>query len=449
MREHRYLTRMTVSAPTRALDFGNPAALDAGLSAMAHGLRGSIILKIAAEVRELGASGRPLCNLTVGDFDPQQFPVPGPLRDLVVRALEAGETNYPPSDGILPLREAVVEYVGREHGVALPVGSVLITAGGRPAIYAAYRCIVDPGEAVLYSVPSWNNDYYAAMIGARELTVRARPECDFQPTLGDLSPGLGEAKLLCLCSPGNPTGTVLPPQALREILEAVVEENGRRAARGGPPLFVLHDLMYGSLVFGDRPHAHPLALVPEAAPWVVTIDGISKAFAGTGLRVGWATGAPPVIARMKDFLGHVGAWAPRPEQVATAAFLRDPAAIAAFRTGMHRALTERLEALHAGFSRLKANGLPVDCVRPQGAMYLALQLDLVGRKLAGVAIADNESIRKLLLERAGFAVVPFQAFGLPEDSGWFRLSVGAVSVQDIKAVLPRLEHLLQEVARSE
>jgi aspartate aminotransferase len=445
MRKRRYLTRMTVSAPTRALDFGNPDELDAGLSAMAHGLRGSVILKIASEVRGLAASGRPLCNLTVGDFDPKQFPVPAPLRDLVVRALHAGETNYPPSDGVLPLREAVAEAVAREYGVVVPVASVLITAGGRPAIYAAYRCIVDQGEAVLYSVPSWNNDYYAAMIGAREISVRARREAAFQPTLAELGPHLREAKLLCLCSPGNPTGTVLAPELLREILEAVVEENTRRGAAGQTPLFVLYDLMYGSLVFGDRPHAHPLALVPEAAPWVVTIDGISKAFAGTGLRVGWAVAAPAVIARMKDFLGHVGAWAPRAEQIATAAFLRDPEAIATFRAGMHRALLERLEALHTGFGRLQAEGLPVDSVRPEGAMYLSLRLDLVGRTLDGAPIADNEALRKLLLERAGLAVVPFQAFGLAEETGWFRLSVGAVSVRDIQEMLPRVRALLETI----
>jgi aspartate aminotransferase len=435
---------MTVSAPTRALDFGDPAALDAGMSAMARGLRGSVILKIAAEVRELAAAGRPLCNLTVGDFDPKQFPVPAPLRDLVVRALQAGETNYPPSDGVLALRQAVVEYVAREHGVSLPLASVLITAGGRPAIYAAYRCILDPGEAVLYSVPSWNNDYYAGMVGAKELAVRARPEHRFQPTLADLAPHLPTAKLLCLCSPGNPTGTLLEPETLRSILEAVVQENERRAGAGGAPLYVLHDLMYGSLVFGKVPHGHPLALVPEAAPWVVTVDGVSKAFAGTGLRVGWTTAAPGVIARMKDFLGHVGAWAPRPEQLATAEFLRDPDAIARFRSGMNQALSERLDALHAGFTALKAKGFPVDCVRAQGAMYLSLQLDLAGRTVGGVTLADNEAIRTLLLEGAGLAAVPFQAFGLQEESGWFRLSVGAVSLEEIEAVLPRVERLLGE-----
>lgn len=449
MSKLRYLSRMTVSARDRGLEFGDPAALDAGLSDMAHGLRGSVILRIAADVRELASAGRPLCNLTVGDFDPRQFPVPAALRDLTIKALEAGETNYPPSDGLLSLRQAVVEYTARDYGVTLPLASVLITAGGRPAIYAAFRCIVNAGESVLYSVPSWNNDYYAGMVGAREIALRARSEQAFQPTLQELRPHLPAAKMLCLCSPGNPTGTILSPEALRAILEAVVEENHRRAAAGRQPLFVLHDLMYGSLVFGERPHAHPLAVVPEAAPWVVTVDGISKAFAGTGLRVGWVTAAPAVISRMKDFLGHVGAWAPRPEQVATAGFLADPEAIARFKAGMRVALGERLEALHAGFSALKERGFPVDCVRPRGAMYLSLQLDLSGRTVDGVVIRDNEAIRRLLLDRAGLAVVPFQAFGLPEESGWFRLSVGAVSLREIAEVLPRVEQLLQGIGKRE
>jgi aspartate aminotransferase len=112
---------------------------------------------------------------------------------------------------------------------------------------------------------------------------------------------------------------------------------------------------------------------------------------------------------------------------------------------MHRALLERLEALHTGFGQLKAEGLPVDSVRPEGAMYLSLRLDLVGRTLDGAPIADNEALRKLLLERAGLAVVPFQAFGLAEETGWFRLSVGAVSVRDIQEMLPRVRTLLETI----
>ncbi len=434
---------MTATVPPGIVDLGDQSALDASLSAMARSLRGSEILRIAADVRALAASGRPLCNLTVGDFDPRHFPIPRQLLALINRAYDAGETNYPPSDGIPALRQAVAEYIAREHGVSYPPASVLITCGGRPAIYAAFRCIADPGDSILYSVPSWNNDYYTYLVGARSIAIPARPENGFQPTVHELAPHLGDATLLCLCSPGNPTGTILDPETLRPILEAVVEENARRGQAGRRPLFLLHDLMYGSLVFGGAPHAHPLALVPEVAPWTVAVDGISKAFAATGLRVGWATGAPALIARMKDFLGHVGAWAPRPEQVATAVFLRDEAAIAEFRAAMDRALTSRFEALTAGFARLRDAGHPVDFVQPQGAIYLALRCDLVGRVVGGATVRDNEAIRKLLLDRAGLAAVPFQAFGLPDESGWFRLSVGAVSLEDIQAAWPRLTALLE------
>lgn len=434
---------MTISAEPRPLDFGPDGKPESSLSELARSLRGSIILGIAAEVRELQAAGRPLCNLTVGDFDPRQFPIPAPFRTRLIEALEAGETNYPPSDGLPGLRQAVADYTFREYGIAYPVSSVLVTAGGRPAIYAIFRCLVDPGERVLYSVPSWNNDYYAEMVGAEKVPVLASPEHRFQPVVEDLAPQLSRARLLCLCSPGNPTGTVIAPEALRDILQAVVEENRRRAGR---PLFVLYDFMYGSLLQKGISPVHPLALVPEAAPWVITVDGISKSLAATGLRVGWTTGAPAVIARMKDFLGHVGAWAPRPEQVATAGFLRDPDAIGEFRRGMNEALGRRLDALHEGFATMKREGFPVDCVRAQGAMYLSLQVDLVGRRVGDRVLADNDALRRFLLTEAGLAAVPFQAFGVPEHSGWFRLSVGAVSLEDIGQMLERLRNALRGIS---
>ena len=423
-----------------ALDFRTERPLDSHLSGLSRSLRGSIILGIAAEVRELQATGKPVCNLTVGDFDPRQFPIPTGLQDRLAEALAGGETNYPPSDGLLTLRQAITEYLRREYGVEYPVSSVLVTAGGRPAIYAIFRCVVDPGEVVLYSVPSWNNDYYAEMIEARKVAVLASAANRFQPVLADFRPHLQDATLLCLCSPGNPTGTVMDGETAAEILRAVVAENRRR--KGRKPLFVLFDIMYGSLLQEGGDSYHPLALVPEAAPWVITVDGISKAFAATGLRVGWTLGAPAVIARMKDFLGHVGAWAPRPEQLATAGFLRDPEGIAEFRAEMSRRLGERLSALYQGFTVMKQEGLPVDCVRAQGAMYLSLRVDLVGRRWRGQTIPDNDALRKLLLNEAGLAVVPFQAFGVPDHTGWFRLSVGAVSVDDIRQMLGRVRTLL-------
>ncbi len=433
---------MTILAPA-ALDFGNQATLDRSLSAMARRLRGSVILRIAGEVRAMIAAGKPVCNLTVGDFDPKQFPIPAVLRDAIVKALGQGETNYPPSEGLLPLRKAIADYVDREQGVRYPIESVLVAGGGRPVVYAAYRTVLNPGDTVIYAVPSWNNDYYAEITDAKSIALEATRESGFQPTLAQIAPHLPTASLLCLCSPGNPTGTMMGADPLCQILEAVVAENGVREAAGRRQLFVFFDQIYGSLVYPPAEHANPLTLVPAAAPYVIALDGISKAYASTGLRLGWVLAAPAVIARMKDLLGHVGAWAPRAEQVGTAEFLANPVAIAAYRTEMHRGIKARLDALFLGFGQLKAEGHPVDCIDPQGAIYLSLRLNLVGRVVDGRPIQTNEDIRMLLLDRAGLAVVPFQAFGLPGDSGWFRISVGACSLADIEQAFPRVRALLQ------
>ena len=428
------------------LNFGVPSLVDASLSERVRGLQGSEILKIAAEVREMLAAGRPVCNLTVGDFNPRYFPIPATLLEGIQKALAEGETQYPPADGMLTLRKAVIEYVTRELGVRYPLESVLIAGGARPILYGAYRCVVNPGDKVVYSVPSWNNNHYAWISSARAVEIPTRKEDGFQPTLEQVVPHLTDAAMLCVCSPLNPTGTVMDPETLREIVLAVVEENARRSREGRRHLFLLHDQVYGSLVFGSSKHAHPVALVPEAAPYVISLDGISKAFAATGVRVGWLLAAPAVTTRMRDLLGHVGAWAPRAEQVAAARFLNDPVAVREFRRQMDRRVQERLDALYRGFSRMRDEGLPVDCVTPQGAIYLSLQLRLVGRSLNGRRIADNEEIRQILLDRAGLAVVPFQAFGLKEDSGWFRLSVGAVSLEEIEQAFPRVRGLLDAVS---
>lgn len=426
-------------------DFGPPGLPAPSLSALVRAMQGSEILKIAAEVRSLMATGQPVCNLTVGDFDPRQFPIPPELLAAARAALDSGETNYPPSDGILSLREAVSAWTEHQQGVKYPVDSVLIAAGVRPVLYAAFRTVVDPGDVVVYGVPSWNINHYVTLSGGRGVALVPQRDRGFHPTRDEIAPHLPEAKLVCLCSPANPTGTMMAPDELARILYAVVEENRRRAPAGRPGVFLLWDQVYGSLVYGGT-HAHPVALVPESAPWVISLDGISKAYAATGLRVGWSLAAPAVTERMGAFLGHVGAWAPRPEQVATARLLRDPAAIRTFRARMDAGILARLEALYAGFMDLRTAGFPVDSVHPAGAIYLSLRLDLAGRRFGGETLRTNEDIRRLLLQEAGLALVPFQAFGLEEETGWFRISVGAVSLEDIAAALPRLRSLLERVA---
>lgn len=413
------------------------------VSAMAAALAGAEILKIAAEIRGLLAAGRKICNLTIGDFAPRHFPIPVGLAAGIHAALERGETNYPPPDGILELRQAVRRLYARELGLEYPVESVLITGGARPVIYAIYRTLCDPGDRVVYPVPSWNNNHYVHMLGATGVPVACRPEERFMPTRELLSGALVGARLLSLNSPLNPAGTAITPETLAPICEAVLEENEARARRGERPLYLMYDHVYWMLCFGDSVHVTPPGLISEMARYTIFVDGISKHFAATGLRVGWAVGPADVIERMSTLLGLVGAWAPRPEQVATASWLDDAAAVQEYRSSYTRNVHSRLDLLHRGFQAMKARGLPVESIPPRGAIYLTARIAPFGRRApAGGVLATNEEIRRYLLEAAGVAVIPFQAFGTTGEDGWFRLSVGAVGEQEIREALPRIEAAL-------
>ena len=438
-------TRLAADLAALAGDPGPEPALR--VSTMASRLIGSEVLRIASEIRALVAGGRKVCDLTVGDFSPRQFPIPKRLRDGIQAALERGETNYPPSNGVLELRQAVQRLYARELGLEYPVESVLVAGGARPIIYCLYRTIVDPGDRVIYPVPSWNNNHYVHLTGASGQPVFCRPESRFMPTREQLLPLLPGARLLCLNSPLNPAGTTIESDLLLGICEAVLRENEGRERRGERPLYLMYDHIYWMLTFGGTVHITPPQLVAETARYTVFVDGISKAFAATGLRVGFAVGPSDVIARMSAILGHMGAWAPRPEQVATVGLLDDGPGMHEWSREFRRGIESRLTLLHRGLQALKALGLPVESVAPQGAIYLTARFHPFGRRTPeGVLLQTNEQVRRYLLETAAFAAVPFQAFGAIDEDGWFRLSVGAVGEADIEAALPRLQSALEVLA---
>jgi aspartate aminotransferase len=419
-----------------------PVCDDRSLSQLALGLTGSEILKISGEIRTLTEAGRTICNLTVGDFSPKEFRIPRVLEDLIAEAFAAGETNYPPSDGTKELRQAVIRFYDDVLGLKYPLESTLIAGGARPIIFAAYAAVVDPGDKVVYPIPSWNNNHYTYLMRGVPVEITVGPETNFLPTADLLRPHIRDARLICICTPLNPTGTVMAKEEVERIARLVVDENERRAATGERALMLLWDQVYWMLTFGESRHYTPPQLVPESLPYTIFVDGISKAFAATGLRVGWTVAPPLITSRMRDILGHLGAWAPRPEQIAVAKFLGMRDAIDEFHESMIRGVQLRLDLLYDRIEVMRREGLPVRAIAPQGAIYLSVQFDLVGRG----GIATNEQIRRLLLDEAGFAVVPFQAFGLPQDSGWFRLSVGAVSPSQIEAGLARVRDVLARYA---
>jgi len=410
---------------------------------MAHGLIGSEILKIANDIRILTASGKMVCNLTVGDFSPTEFRIPKILEEEILKALREGETNYPPSDGMVILRKSIVDFYRQWLHLSYPVESVLVSGGSRPAIYATYRAVVDPGDTVVYPVPSWNNNHYCHLVGAKGIPVTCGKAENFLPTRKKLESSIRGARLLALNSPLNPTGTALTEQALHEICDLVLEENLRRNT-GDRPLYLLYDQVYWLLTYGETRHFNPVALRPELLPFTIFVDGISKPFAATGIRVGWTVGPPDVVGRMASILGHVGAWAPRAEQVAVAKLLAATEEIRSYHREMKQGLQARPNGLYSGIKKLQDEGFPVDAIAPMGAIYLSAQFALNGKRTpAGTVLQTNEDIRSYLLSDAQLAIVPFQAFGTSEEDGWFRLSVGAVSVTGIEQMFPRLRNALQ------
>jgi len=244
---------------------------------------------------------------------------------------------------------------------------------------------------------------------------------------------------------------VIDPDVLRKICEMIVEENRRRERAGGKAAWLCYDQVYWQLVFGGGGagavrHVTPPEVVPEVAPYTILLDAASKSFAATGLRVGWAVMPPAARQRMSNVLGHIGAWAPRAEQVATVDLLDDPQGIREFHEAFLREVQVRLDLLHRGLQGLKSRGLPVESIPPMGAIYLTARIHPFGRRTPdGQELRTNDDVRKYVLEAAGVGVIPFQAFGSTEDEGWFRLSVGAVSPGDIEAALPRLEEALRQL----
>jgi aspartate aminotransferase len=181
-------------------------------------------------------------------------------------------------------------------------------------------------------------------------------------------------------------------------------------------------------------------------PYTVYIDAISKAFAATGVRVGWSFGPEPIINKMKAILGHIGAWAPMAEQKGVAKFLYNDAAIDAYFQQFKSEVEYRLRSIYDGLIALKNAGHPVDAITPQAAIYLTIKLDLAGRKTAsGEVLQDQAAVTSYLLNEARLAVVPFYAFGAARTSPWYRLSVGTCRKEDIKGMLDLLQAALEKL----
>lgn len=415
------------------------------VSQLANTLIPSEIIKLGNEISERIKQGNKIYNFTIGDFDPSIFPIPTLLEQEIIQAYQHKKTNYPPANGISELRQEVSHWIKRKLNLDYAPGSILISGGGRPLIYAAYRTLCDAGEKIIYPVPSWNNNHYTHFVDGKHICIETSVENNFLPTAESLIPHFKDATLLALCSPLNPTGTVFSKEQLIKICEAVIEENKNRTSQQ-KPLYILYDQIYWTLTHGETIHYHPVGLYPELSAYTIYIDGISKSFCATGVRVGWAYGPSEVIDKMKGILSHIGAWSPMAEQTATANFLKNEEAVDTFLASTNNKLASRLTLIYEGIKQLKSEGYPIDAISPMAAMYLTLRFSIKNKKdPEGNLISNTAEMTSFLLQYASLAIVPFSAFGANKESEWYRLSVGTCPIDEIPIMLEKLKAALDRL----
>ena len=371
-------------------------------------ITGSEIIKISQKIKQ---ASHPVFNLSIGDFDPKINAIPELLKKYIKEEYDNDSTNYPMAQGELVLREAI------SKGSMYKPEEILVGAGARPLIYTLFKGIVDPGDYVVYPVPSWNNNHYSFLHGANAIEIECTPENDFFPTSEDIKKELHRAKLVCLCSPQNPTGKIMDRFVLKDICDSIVEANKHKESK----TYLFFDQIYsdlGALTFTD-----PLEVCPEIKPYLLSIDGVSKSICATGLRVGWMTGPADIIAKMTSVFSHIGAWAPKPEQLAVAKYLHTQEMFEFVNSKIFKygkIMEEFTEFLH----KLKELNYKVDYKEPDAGIYLSLYL----------GYQDNfETLEKYVdfLIDNGLGIVPFEYFGSKSNPGWFRISIGTIKDEEL------------------
>lgn len=416
------------------------------LSVLAETLQASEIVRLGAVIKEKMKLGEKIYNYTIGDFDSAIFPIPAELEAEIIDAYKNGFTTYPAAEGNLDLREAVASFMSSRCDLNYATNEILIAAGGRPLIYALYRAIVDKGDKVIYPAPSWNNNHYVHFTEGVHVVLEAQKENNFMLSATQIAPHIKGATLLSLCSPLNPTGTTFGRDELSAICDLVIEENKTRGA-GEKKLYLMYDQIYWTLTFGDTVHYNPVSLNPAMKEFTIFIDGISKAFAATGVRVGWAMGPAGVLLKMRSINSHVGAWAPMAEQKAVAGYLRKTDIIDKYFANFKAEINERLQHIFTGLQQMKKDGFRVDAISPQAAIYLTIQIDYVGKKTAaGNILATQADVTAYVLDEAKLAIVPFYAFGADTNSSWYRLSVGTCKKEEIHDMLGALKAALNKLS---
>jgi aspartate aminotransferase len=334
------------------------------------------------------------------------------------------------SSGELDLRTSISNYLRKKRKISYGEDEILVGCGVRPLIYTIFKSIVDPGDVVMYPVPSWNNNHYSFLHNAIKIPIECKPENSFFPTFDDVKDKLVNTRLLCLCSPQNPTGRVIDKDTLKQICDEIVKINKEKSKK----TFLFFDQIYSDLV-PEGLFTQPLDVCPEIREYLICVDGISKSLCATGVRVGWTFGPKSVISKMTEIFSHIGAWAPKPEQIAVGKFLNDYQEINDFISSKINQYSFISNQICESLDDLKKSRFNIDYQKPEGGIYISIYFEHVSY------FGSVENFVEFLIKSCGVGMVPFEYFGSKENEGWFRMSIGGIdpnNIDNIKSVFKKI-----------
>jgi aspartate/methionine/tyrosine aminotransferase len=384
----------------------------------------SATLAVDAKAKALKAAGRPVIGFGAGEPD---FPTPSYVVDAAIAACKVPKWHrYTPAAGLPELREAIAAKTLRDSGLALTAAQVLVTNGGKQALYNTFATLLDPGDEVIIQAPYWTTYPEAILLaGGTPVVVMTDETSGYRANVAQLEAACtSKTKVLVFVSPSNPTGAVYSPAEVKAI--------GEWAAAKG--LWVVTDEIYEHLVYGDAQFSSMPVLVPDLVDRCVVVNGVAKTYAMTGWRVGWMAGPLDVIKAATNLQSHSTSNVANVSQVAALAAVSGPLdAVAEMKVAFDRRrklITSMLDAIDG-----------VTCPLPEGAFYVYPSVKgLIGRTLRGVQIESSAQLAGMILDEAEVAVVPGEAFGTP---GYLRLSY-ATSDADITEGVGRMAQLLAE-----
>ncbi len=382
----------------------------------------SATLAVDAKAKAMKAAGEPVVGFGAGEPD---FPTPPHVVEAAIEACRnPANHRYSPTAGLPELRRAIADKTARDSGFGCIPSQVLVTNGGKHAVYNTFQALLDPGDEVLLPAPYWTTYPEAiALAGGQEIVLGTTAEAGFRVTVDQLEAArTSNTKVLLFVSPSNPTGAVYPVEEVEAI--------GRWAVEHG--IWVVTDEIYEHLTFGDHEFASMPARVPALADRCVVLNGVAKTYAMTGWRVGWMIGPEDVIAAATNLQSHsTSNVANVTQRAALAAVTGDLSAVAMMRDAFER----RGKTMHSMLSNIPG----VMCVEPQGAFYCFPSFEgVLGRELGGRVVTSTLELAEVLLDVAKVAIVPGEAFGA---AGYARLSF-ALGDDDLEVGVQRIADFL-------